>query len=80
MLRELRETRRLQRLDEVLDPSGRRGVDFIACTNAIHLYGDLGLAYQGARAAAGRQLFINSGNIRNPRAKPNNGSSMKPCG
>lgn len=74
LLRVLPETRRLQRLDEVLDHSLlERGVDFIACTNAVHLYGDLeDTASAWARVLRpGGKLFINSGNIRNPRAKPN---------
>jgi len=74
LLRVLPETRRLQRLDEVLDHSLlERGVDSIACTNAVHLYGDLeDTASAWARVLRpGGKLFINSGNIRNPRAKPN---------
>ena len=46
--------------------------DALACTNAIHLYPDLGQTLgawmRALRPGAG--VFINSGNIRNPRAKP----------
>ncbi|HTY55742.1 MAG TPA: class I SAM-dependent methyltransferase [Candidatus Binataceae bacterium] len=74
LLRVLPETRRLQRLDEVLDPSLlERGIDLIACTNAVHLYTDLeDTAAAWAKVLRpGGKLLINSGNIRNPRAKPN---------
>ena len=55
-------------LDEVLDLE----FDALACTNAIHLYPDLAQTL-GAWTRAlrpGGSVFINSGNIRNPRAKP----------
>jgi SAM-dependent methyltransferase len=74
LLRFLSETRRLQRIDEVLDRSLlERGLDVIACTNAVHLYVDLEeTASAWARVLRpGGKVFINSGNIRNPRAKPN---------
>ena len=68
LLRYLREERRLQTLDEVLDVE----VDALACTNAIHLYPDLGdtLGRWMRALRPGGGVFINSGNIRNPRAKP----------
>src|SRR5205823_10807880 len=66
--------RRLQLLDEVLDPAIlQRGVDAIASTNAIHLYYDLPetLASWVRALRPGGSVFVNSGNIRNPRARPN---------
>jgi ubiquinone/menaquinone biosynthesis C-methylase UbiE len=46
--------------------------DALACTNAIHLYADLpatlGTWTDALRPGGG--VFVNSGNIRNPRAKP----------
>jgi SAM-dependent methyltransferase len=71
LLRFLKEEKRLQSLDEVLDPSiFGRGVDAIAAVNAIHLYPDLGdVASAWVRALRpGGRVFINSGNMRNPRA------------
>ena len=68
LLRYLKDEQRLQRLDEVLDIE----FDALACTNAIHLYPDLeetlGTWMRALRPGGG--VFINSGNIRNPRAKP----------
>ena len=68
LLRYLRDERRLQTLDEVLDLE----FDALACTNAVHLYPDLeetlGTWMRALRPGGG--VFINSGNIRNPRAKP----------
>jgi hypothetical protein len=72
LLRFNREERRLQRLDEVLGPAMlARGVDAIASTNAIHLYPDLDDTVAGwvGVLRPGGHLFINSGNIRNPRAR-----------
>jgi SAM-dependent methyltransferase len=71
LLRFLRDEKRLQTLDEVLGkPMFKRGVDAIASVNAIHLYPDLGevaSAWMRALRPGGR-VFINSGNMRNPRA------------
>jgi SAM-dependent methyltransferase len=68
-----KENRRLQTLSEVLGSQlTKRGVDAIAATNAIHLYPDLddvATAWRKALKPGGR-VFINSGNMRNPRAKP----------
>jgi ubiquinone/menaquinone biosynthesis C-methylase UbiE len=64
---------RLQLLEEVLGPELlARGVDAIASTNAIHLYSDLpGTLASWARVLrAGGRVFVQSGNIRNPDAKP----------
>jgi ubiquinone/menaquinone biosynthesis C-methylase UbiE len=68
LLRYLRNERRLQTLDEVLDLE----FDALACTNAIHLYPNLDetLATWMRALRPGGGVFINSGNIRNPRAKP----------
>ncbi|MEA2191794.1 MAG: hypothetical protein QOI73_1915 [Solirubrobacteraceae bacterium] len=66
-------TRRLETLDEVLGPQlSARGVDAIAAVNAIHLYPDIDeVAAAWARALKpGGKVFINSGNLRNPNAKP----------
>ncbi len=73
LLRFLKEEKRLQRIHEVLSPSLlERGVDTIACTNAVHLYTDLEetVSAWASVLRPGGKLFINSGNIRNPRAKP----------
>jgi ubiquinone/menaquinone biosynthesis C-methylase UbiE len=68
LLRYLKDEKRLQRLDEVVD------IDFdaLACTNAIHLYPNLDetLGTWMSALRPGGSVFINSGNIRNPRAKP----------
>ncbi|HEX6025752.1 MAG TPA: class I SAM-dependent methyltransferase [Solirubrobacter sp.] len=68
LLRFLRDEKRLQRLDEVL-PADMQ-VDAIAAVNAIHLYPDLDeVAAAWVRALKpGGRVFINSGNLRNPRA------------
>jgi ubiquinone/menaquinone biosynthesis C-methylase UbiE len=74
LLRYRRDDRRLQRIDEVVGPELlERGFDAIASTNAIHLYPDLDdtLAALGRVLRPGGHLLINSGNIRNPRAKQN---------
>jgi SAM-dependent methyltransferase len=73
LLRFIKEEKRLQALDEVLGPElMARGVDAIAAVNAIHLYPDLDeVASAWARALKpGGLVFINSGNLRNPNAKP----------
>ena len=72
-LRWLKDERRLQRLEEVLGEGLlARGVDAIASTNAIHLYLDLpGTLASWARVLRpGGRVFVQSGNIRNPEAKP----------
>lgn len=73
LLRFIKEERRLQSLDEVLGPELlERGVDAIAAVNAVHLYPDIDeVAAAWARALKpGGKVFINSGNLRNPSAKP----------
>jgi SAM-dependent methyltransferase len=71
LLRFLKDQKRLQTLDEVLgDEMLTRGADVIAAVNAIHLYPDLDeVAAAWVRALKpGGKVFINSGNLRNPRA------------
>jgi SAM-dependent methyltransferase len=73
LLRYLKAEGRLESLDEVLDPPLReRNVDAIASTNAIHLYTNLSETFEswGHVLRPGGRVFINSGNVRNPRAKP----------
>ena len=73
LLRFIKPEKRLQSLDEVLGPEMlERGVDAITAVNAIHLYPDLDeVAAAWVRALKpGGKVFINSGNLRNPNAKP----------
>src|SRR5262249_1145582 len=72
-LRWLKTDKRLERLEEVLgDALLARGLDAIASTNAIHLYLDLPdtLASWARTLRPGGRVFVQSGNIRNPEAKP----------
>ena len=72
-LRWLKEAKRLQLLEEVLGPELlARKLDALASTNAIHLYLDLpGTLASWARVLTpGGRVFVQSGNIRNPEAKP----------
>jgi ubiquinone/menaquinone biosynthesis C-methylase UbiE len=70
-LRYLKDQRRLELLQEVL-PADLRA-DVITSTNAIHLYYDLEdtLASWTRTLKPGGRAFVNSGNIRNPSARPN---------
>src|ERR671930_654346 len=70
-LRYLKEERRLQYVDEVV-PSGF-AADALVSTNAIHLYDDLeGTLRSWARVLRPQaRVRINSGNLRNPAARPN---------
>lgn len=73
LLRFIREEKRLQTLDEVLEPALlERGVDVIAVANAIHLYPNLAeVADMWNRALRpGGKVFVCTGNLRNPRAAP----------
>jgi SAM-dependent methyltransferase len=73
LLRVLKDEKRLQTLPEVLgEELLTRGIDVIVAVNAIHLYPDLGeVAGAWVRALRpGGKVFINSGNLRNPRAAP----------
>jgi SAM-dependent methyltransferase len=74
LIRWLKEERRLQYVDEVVEPAVlERGLDMIVSTNAIHLYGDLADTLRSwARVLKpGGLVFVNSGNVRNPQARPN---------
>jgi SAM-dependent methyltransferase len=74
LLRYRKEDHRLERLDEVLGPAlVERGVDAIVSTNAVHLYPDLAdTAASWVRSLRpGGHVLINSGNIRNQRARAN---------
>jgi SAM-dependent methyltransferase len=73
LLRFIREEKRLQTLDEVLEPVLlERQVDAIAVANAIHLYPNLAeVAGMWSRALRpGGRVFVCTGNLRNPRAAP----------
>jgi len=73
LLRWLKEDRRLELLHEALGPElSTRGVDAIASTNAIHLYLELPqtLASWARVLRPGGRAFVQSGNIRNPSARP----------
>ena len=72
VLRYLKDEKRLQLLDEVVDPAlVERGVDAITSTNAIHLYYDLEDTLRSwARVLRpGGRVYVNSGNLRNPRVR-----------
>jgi len=73
LLHWLKEERRLAYLEEVLDEALlARKVDALASTNAIHLYDALPhtLASWARVLKPGGRVFVQSGNIRNPDAKP----------
>jgi SAM-dependent methyltransferase len=73
LLRWRKQDRRLDFLDEGLGPELlARQADAIASTNAIHLYLDLGptLASWARVLRPGGRAFVQSGNIRNPQARP----------
>ncbi len=71
LIRFIREEKRLQSLNEVVDESiWQRGVDALTSTNAIHLYyglPDTVAAWFDILKPGGR-AYIQSGNIRNPDA------------
>jgi SAM-dependent methyltransferase len=74
LLHYLKDEKRLQTLDEVLGPALLdRGVDVIVSTNAVHLYPDLPdtVASWLRALGPGGHVLVNSGNIRNPRARRN---------
>jgi len=74
LLRYLKDLGRLQHMDEVFEkPLLTRGIDAIVSTNAIHLYSDLPDTLKSWRRVLkpGAKIFINSGNVRNPNARPN---------
>jgi len=71
LLKFLKDEKRLETLEEVLEPSMlERGVDAIVAANAIHLYPDLDeVAEIWQRVLRpGGKVQICSGNLRNPRA------------
>lgn len=71
LLRFIRDEKRLQSLDEVLEQEiYDRGVDAIAVANAIHLYPNLAEVAEMWHEALrpGGKVFVCSGNLRNPRA------------
>jgi SAM-dependent methyltransferase len=73
LLRFIREEKRLQTLDEVLEPALlERGVDAIAVANAIHLYPNLAEVADiwNRTLRPGGKVFVCTGNLRNPRAAP----------
>jgi SAM-dependent methyltransferase len=73
LLRWLKEEKRLELLEEVIGPELlERKADAIASTNAIHLYRDLPetLASWARVLRPGGRVFVQSGNIRNPQARP----------
>ena len=73
LLRWLKEERRLELLDEVIGPELlARRVDVITSTNAIHLYRGLAdtLGSWARVLRPGGRAFVQSGNIRNPQARP----------
>ncbi len=73
LLRWRKEDKRLDLLEEVVGPElATRGADAIASTNAIHLYLDLEdtLASWARVLKSGGRAFVQSGNIRNPQARP----------
>jgi SAM-dependent methyltransferase len=73
LLRWLKEERRLELLDEVVGSELlARKADAIASTNAIHLYRDLPetLASWARVLRPDGRVFVQSGNIRNPQARP----------
>jgi SAM-dependent methyltransferase len=73
LLRWLKEERRLELLDEVVGPEMMaRKADVITSTNAIHLYRGLDetLASWARVLRPGGRAFVQSGNIRNPQARP----------
>ena len=74
LLRYLRDQKRLEFMDEVLEPELlERKADAIVSTNAVHLYTNLDetLASWARVVRPGGKLYINSGNLRNPDAAAN---------
>ena len=67
----LKEERRLERLDEVIEPTLlKHGFDVLVSTNAIHLYYDLDDTLASWRRSIRKRgrIYIQSGNINNPNA------------
>ncbi|MGH7354006.1 MAG: class I SAM-dependent methyltransferase [Candidatus Rokuibacteriota bacterium] len=73
LLRWFKEEKRIELLEEVIGPELlARQADAVASTNAIHLYRDLPetLASWARVLRPGGRVFVQSGNIRNPQARP----------
>lgn len=73
LLRFLKAEKRLQGLDEVVDPSLLdRGVDALTSTNAIHLYYSLAETLESWHRALrpGGLALVCSGNLHNPNRRP----------
>jgi len=73
LLRWRKEEKRLDFLDEAIGHElTARGADAITSTNAIHLYMDLPetIASWARVIRPGGRVFVQSGNIRNPQARP----------
>lgn len=73
LIRYLKDERRLQTLQEVIEPPLlERGVDAVSSTNAIHLYYDLEDTLRSWRALLrpGGRAFVQSGNIGVPDLPP----------
>jgi len=71
LIRYLKEERRLELVDEVLEDALKdRGVDVLTSTNAVHLYYDLDETLASWRRVVrpGGRVHVQSGNIRNPNA------------
>jgi SAM-dependent methyltransferase len=67
----LKTERRLERLDEVIEPTLlKHGFDVLVSTNAIHLYYDLDDTLASWRRSVRKRgrIYIQSGNISNPNA------------
>ncbi|MGH7323727.1 MAG: hypothetical protein ACREJ9_03675 [Candidatus Rokuibacteriota bacterium] len=73
LLRWLKEEKRLELLEEVIGAELlTRKVDAVTSTNAIHLYRDLPetVASWARVVKSHGRVFVQSGNIRNPQARP----------
>ncbi|MGH3797726.1 MAG: methyltransferase domain-containing protein, partial [Pseudonocardiaceae bacterium] len=73
LMRFLKQEKRLQSLDEVVDQSLLdRGVNVITSTNAVHLYYDLSRTLESWHRALrpGGLVLVCSGNLRNPQRLP----------
>ncbi|MQA88496.1 MAG: methyltransferase [Streptosporangiales bacterium] len=72
LIRWLKDQKRLQSIDEVLDPSLLdRKVDVLTSTNAIHLYYNLEETLQAWHRVLrpGGHVLVSSGNLINPRSR-----------
>ncbi|MBN9743450.1 hypothetical protein DMP23_20590 [Amycolatopsis sp. A1MSW2902] len=71
LLRQRKEEKRLETLDDVLDPALAGRVDVVTAANAIHLYPDLHSTLTSWHRVLrpGGIVLINSGCLRNPHAR-----------